>query len=215
MNLMFWKKKPVTEEGAEQPVEEAAIDKTPSSSAEAADEQEAESSDATHVRAARTKKRMLVFGGVGVLVLVLSGVAVVVWKLFFSPPPAAVLIETQKNTVMLPSPHKAKTLIKLPDIEVSKTQAEQVELKTLKKKNAELEAELNALKQQESRQLPSATLPVPAVPAQSAVGSGASGTLVIDSAHPKETAMSLKAAIEAMNAGTGDYAKAPAKKSAH
>lgn len=207
MNLMFWKKKAVQGDEAEGnnnvPAAEAVTDL-------AADVLE----EAATLKAAHFKKRLLVFGMLGLLILILSGLVFAAWKIFFSskpqkaPPPAAAVEEKLAQ----PSPHDKKNLIKLPAIDLPKAPAHettapresapQTELEALRKKNEALEGQLKALKQGEAT--------VPSAPMQQRGAPAAGGEVVLDSKDPKATAMTLKAAIEQMNAITGDYAKKPA-----
>lgn len=229
MNLMFWKKKPA---GNDEDLDAEGAAAT-SSSGEMPDLAEDVLEEAARIKAARRKKRMLIFGALGLVILLLLGLLIALWKLFFVPkhqehvPP----VPASEQKIVLPSPHGNKKLIKLPDIELPRverqvapqvlpqtspqmnsqtggmpqTQDSPEEMEALKKRNEELEAQLNALQQQRQ---------------QSSYGSdqrGAAaalggGQVMLGSKDAKETAMTLKAAIEAMNASTGDYSKKPTVK---
>lgn len=183
--------------------------------------------EAARIQAARLKKRLLIFGALGLVILLLLGLLIALWKLFFAAkhhepaPPAPV---SEQKTI-LPSPHQAKNLIKLPDIELPQvipqvtpqvipqvnpqgsaqmegvTQNSPEAMEALKKRNEELEAQLNALQRQQSGAAQRGATP--------AVGAG---QVTLGSKDAKETAMTLKAAIEAMNASTGDFSKKPPPK---
>jgi hypothetical protein len=80
----------------------------------------------------------------------------------------------------------------------------EAEIAALKKEKAKLERELNALKNAQRR---AATAGRPQGRQAPALG----GSVTVPSNDPKATADTLKSAIEAMNAGTGDHQKKPAK----
>lgn len=80
------------------------------------------------------------------------------------------------------------------------------EVEALRQKNAELEARLDALKKAEQ----SSSVSVKLYPG-SGKGVNAGGVATVGSSDPKAAAMTLKEAIEAMNAGTGNYQKQPAQ----
>lgn len=80
------------------------------------------------------------------------------------------------------------------------------EVEALRQKNAELEAKLEALKKAEQ----SSSVSVKLYPG-SGKGVNAGGVATVGNSDPKAAAMTLKEAIEAMNAGTGNYQKQPAR----
>lgn len=213
MNLMFWKKKAVEGAEAEGHNSEPAADAVTDLAADVLEE-------AATLKAAHIKKRPIIFSALGLLVLILLGLIFAVWKIFFSskpqkvPPPVAAVEEK----MVQPSSQDKKNLIKLPAIDLPKVPAHetpaqgestpQAELEALRKKNEALEAQLKALKQSDSQTMkPSAAMQQRGTPS-----AGTGGEVVLDSKDPKATAMTLKAAIEQMNATTGDYAKQPAAK---
>lgn len=222
MNLMFWKKTATTggeSEGLPDEADGKAVARA-SSLRERPDSADEASGDEAHIKAARLKKRMVIFGAIGLSVLILLVLAAAVWKLFFAEPPreAAPPDSATEQKVLLPSPHREKNLIKLPGIELPPSATPQAELDALRKKNEELEGQLKELKQQDRQSAPAETAaPVQGnVPAASRGGEVVRGGEItqggevrLGSKDPKATAMTLKAAIEIMNAGTGDYAKKP------
>lgn len=80
------------------------------------------------------------------------------------------------------------------------------EVEALRQKNAELEARLEALKKAEQ----SSSVSVKLYPG-SGKGVNAGGVATVGNSDPKAAAMTLKEAIEAMNAGTGNDRKQPAR----
>lgn len=85
------------------------------------------------------------------------------------------------------------------------------DVEALRKENAELQARIEALKRAPSLR-PPRTYPSSATQSgASAPSSSVGGEMTIDSKDPKAAAMSLKEAIEAMNAGSGDTGKKPAR----
>jgi hypothetical protein len=80
------------------------------------------------------------------------------------------------------------------------------EVEALRQKSAELEARLEALKKAEQ----SSSVSVKLYPGN-AKGGNAGGVATVGNSDPKAAAMTLKEAIEAMNAGTGNDRKQPAR----
>jgi hypothetical protein len=145
----------------------------------------------------RSKKRLLIGGAIGLLILLLIGIAIAYWPT--SKPPEK-RQGTRHDTDAIPSRSGA------PDPAHQKTPASALEeplpeVETLRRENAELQAQVEALRK--ARQHPSAP---PARPygGNVAVPTPGSGELAVGSEDPKAAAMTLKEAIEAMNAATGD-----------
>lgn len=258
MNLMFWKKKTVAESDAA-PDEARGKAVAEESPARKARNSEADvSEDIAHIKATRFKKRLSIFGALGLLVLIPLVLGVAAWKVFFSSSHKETVPDTVTDQkVILPSPHNDKKFIKLPGFEFSQmtpqqadaARAARAELKELKKRK-ELDEQFKASEQEEHDPAPVAQEdpelvpiaqkkpePAPAAqkypkpapiaqkkpepenaaqkkPVQWSVTSagGGSGEAILDSKDPKATAVTLKAAIEAMNASTGSYPKKPVAK---
>lgn len=214
MNLMFWKKKAVSEvvDSSESapPVEET-LDLTPE-----------ELEEMAQIKKLRLKKRLLVYGILGGAILLLLGLAFAAWKLFFSARHEASVQSVPVNApiIVMPPRQGKKNLINLPGVEVPADAVQVVakpqggvrpdELEALEKRNAELEAQLRAMKQEAPQSVP--VNPVPA--AQRGVSASNGGQVMLNSKSPKENAITLKEAIEAMNAASGDFAKKPPAKDA-
>lgn len=208
MNLMFWKKKAASpEEVVSAPRVEEVPDLTPE-----------ELEEIAQIKKLRLKKRLLIYGILGGAILLLLGLAFAAWKLLFSARHEASVQSVPVNapTIVMPPRQGKKNLINLPGVEMPADAAQAVgkpqdsvkpdELEALKKRNEELEAQLRAMKQEAPQ----------ALPAKSASVRGASasngGQVMLNSKSPKENAITLKAAIEAMNAASGDFAKKPPAK---
>jgi len=97
----------------------------------------------------------------------------------------------------------------LPQLEKAQTEQHQANIDSLAKKNSELHSQIETLKKKQ--QQPSAS------PADQTAGKGKtqppsrSGDMTVGSKKPKAAAKTLKEAIEAMNAGSGDSPKKAAK----
>lgn len=116
-------------------------------------------------------------------------------------------IETLKKIIDELQAQNEELKAELPQIEKAQTEQHQADIDALTKKNSELQAQIEALKNKQRR--PSVS---PASrPDRKAQPPARSGELAIDSRNPKSTAMTLKEAIEAMNAGSDDPAKTNAK----
>ena len=133
-------------------------------------------------------KKRLIFGGAIVLVvLLLIGVGFAVWKIFLSTPEKdadiSATVEPPRN--VRPAPHAV-----IP----------RAEIEALKKKNEELQAQVEAYKKE-----PQQLRPIESTVSQASDNirsQSASGEITIDNKDPKTTAMSLKEAIDAMNEGS-------------
>lgn len=222
MNLMFWKKKVASsgeEAGGGDVKDDApAKDEMPDLDQEMLEE-------AARLKSARFKKRLLIYSALGLVILLLLGLIFAAWKLLFSAKPQEVAAPVAVNAppipvngpiIILPPGQGKRNLIKLPGIEGRQEAAQETanpqqvavpdELEALRKKNEELEAQLNALKQEGQQPALSSPVQRGVSPARSG---GGGGEVMLGSQDPKATAMTLKAAIEAMNAGTGGYTKKP------
>lgn len=223
MNLMFWKKKVASsgEDSGGGDVKDAASEKDvmPDLDQEMLEE-------AARLKSARFKKRLLIYGALGLVILFLLGLIFAAWKLFFSAKPQEVAAPVAVNAspipvngpiIILPPGQGKKNLINLPGVEGRQEAAQETanpqqvaspdELEALRKRNEELEAQLKSLKQDSQQPALASPLQRGVPPARS--GGGGGGEVMLGSQDPKTTAMTLKAAIEAMNAGTGGYTKKP------
>lgn len=218
MNLMFWKKKTQSADDTEDPqtppdAKTMALDPNApvapaktgliariksglaglfsrSGKAQAPDAEdggsESAAAGAPAIKPIRTKKRLIIGGAIGLLVLLLAGIGFATWKIFLShpePKPAT----TEISHAGQPAPH---------------TEISQAEIEALKKKNAELQTQLEAIKQQPPAAPQAGEKTAPA-------SSSGSGELTISNKDPKAAAQALKAAIEEMNAAPGG--RKPAK----
>lgn len=147
--------------------------------------------------AVRSNKHLFIGGAVGLLVfLLLVGIGFALWP-FFNPPQKRWGTKHDITTISSRSARSNSTPGK-----------PQAEIEALKKENAELQARIEALK----KELPQRPYAPPARQAgENAPPSSVSGEMVIGNKDPKVTAMSLKEAIEAMNASSGEYDKKPAQ----
>lgn len=156
-----------------------------------------ESEESSPAGSVNLKKRLIIGGAIGLLILLLVGTGFAVRKIFLSAHEedidAAVTVETPHAAQPVQSAQSA--VIPLAEIEA------------LKKKNDELQAQIKALKKE---QLQPEAAEVPQASGNTSPTSE-NGTLTIDNKDPKATAMSLKEAIDAMNAGSGEFNKKPAK----
>ncbi len=223
MNLMFWKKKPKTGDDAEDsqtPPDDRtmALDsaepdapaspglvtriksrlaglaqrfrKAPPAGAEENQVQEthgrsqAAAEDVPSFRPMRTKKRLIIGGAIGLLVLLLAGIGFATWKIFLSPP--------QQESATAETSHASQP--------AAHAETPQAEIEALKKKNAELQAQIEATKKSQPQQQPAAA---PQGGDNAAVSSSGSGEMTISNKDPKAAAQALKAAIEEMNAASG------------
>ncbi len=230
MNLMFWKKKPLNEEATDNP-QEAEDDRTvamevpdldtparpgliprlksgfsglllrfrksPAPDPENAEESQAPESteaqieDAPNIRSLRTKKRLILGGAIGLLFLLLAGAGFAAWKLLLSSPE-----QDSAAPAMAEAAHGSPP-------------EEPGEIEALRKKNDELQAQIEALKKQPQQDQPPAS-------AENGAGgeadtSSEAGEMTLSNKDPKAAAQSLKEAIEAMNAGSGTPARKTTK----
>jgi hypothetical protein len=137
----------------------------------------------------RTKKRLIIGGAAGLLVLLLG---VAAWKMFLSSP------EPETAEPVAASHNKPPE---------SQAETEQAEVETLRKKNEELQAQIEALK----KEAPQDDLPTATAEGANAAASAAPGEMTLSNKDPKAAAQSLKEAIEAMNASSGGSVRKPAK----
>jgi hypothetical protein len=118
MNLMFWKKKPTTEDSKddsrEKPDGRTVSQQSPGRGSRYDEASEDTDDKATNADQARPKRGLIVVGSVvGVIVLATAGLAA--WK-FFPPTPKKVIAKVDVSPVAEPLPLPDKQLIKLPPI---------------------------------------------------------------------------------------------------
>lgn len=177
--------------------------KTPAFTAEedqttdASGQSESSHEDAPATSPPNLKKRLIIGGVIGLLILSLAGIGFAVWKMFLSAP----VEENEDTPAVVEAPRSAQP--------TPPAGASLAEIEALRKKNEELRAQVEALKKEPPRQQPTES-----TAQQSGDNirlSSDSGEIMIDNKDPKTTAMSLKEAIEAMNEESGGYDKKSAK----
>lgn len=162
---------------------------------------ETASGDMPALRSIRMKKRLIIGGAIGLLVLLLAGMGFAAWKIFLASPEheTAAPAQSDAHHDSTPPEHAAAKLAETP----------RDEIEALRKKNDELQAQIEALKKEQPQDQPTAP---PSGNAEGNVASSAStGEMTISNKDPKAAAQALKEAIEAMNAGSGSPARKPAK----
>jgi len=152
----------------------------------------------TAAEPARPRKWLIVGGSVFIVTLLLIDIAMNLW-LTYEPP--------QKRWG---TRHDATSISSRPSKSESSPEEPRNEIEALQKKNAELQTRIEALKKELPQQQPYAP------PAWQNSGGGTpsssvSGEMMVGNKDPQATAMTLKEAIEAMNASSGEHAKKPAK----
>lgn len=153
------------------------------------------------LRSIRMKKRMVIGGAIGLLVLLLAGAGFAAWKIFLSPPQheAAEPAQPDAHHDGAAPEHAA----------AKKAETPQDEIEALKKKNEALQAQIEAMKKEQPQDQPP---PSPDGSAEeNAAAPSSTGEMTISNKDPKAAAQTLKEAIEAMNAGAGGTARKPAK----
>lgn len=144
----------------------------------------------------RSRKWLVVSGSILIVVLLVVDIAITLWLSYESP---------QKRWGT-----RHDTISSLPGESESMPEEPRSEVEALRKENAGLQAQIEALRKEQQRR--------PYAPPAWQTGEGnmpsysASGEMAVGSSDPKAAAMTLKEAIEAMNASSGDYDKKPANK---
>lgn len=170
---------------------------------DAHDSPEPVAEDTPVIKSMRTKKRLIIGGAIGLLVLLLAGAGFATWKIFLSQPGQEPAAPATAETSHASQP---ATHAEIPKVEpAAHAETPQVEIEALKKKNDELQAQIEAMKKE---QLSPTTSPETGGNAASASSTG-SGEITITGKDPKAAAQALKAAIEEMNAASGS--RKPAK----
>ncbi|MDD2914256.1 MAG: hypothetical protein PHP70_02960 [Gallionella sp.] len=236
MNLMFWKKKTNPDESSDISQEKTAdtettdtdspeaetparagvfakiksklaalvsrFEKAPSFRAEEEQEpgksetSEAAEEDSSAPRPANFKKRLIIGGAISLIVILLAGIVFAVLKIFMPAPKqevdAPVVVEPAR--IARPVPRA-----EIPHAETDVTPEKIIEPQA----PAPVEE-------------PKKEMPPPEATAEPQAGDGAlsvseSGDITVGNKDPQAAALSLKEAIEAMNAGSGDYTKKKAR----
>ncbi len=145
----------------------------------------------------RSRKWLVIGGSIVIVVLLLVDIAMTFWMTY---EPRQKRWGTRHDITSITS----RTI--RPESEPEKPQTE---VEALMKENAELQARIEVLNKEPPQQRPYVT-PTRQT-GESAPSSSVSGELMIGNNDPKAAAMSLKEAIEAMNADPGESAKKLAK----
>lgn len=146
--------------------------------------------DSPAPRPANLKKRLIIGGAISLIVILLAGIVFAIFKLFM-PAPTPEPVAAEPARIARPVPQA-----KIPQVETDATQ----------QKNTEPQAPPEEPKKE----------PPPEVAAEPQAGDSAlsvseSGDITVDNKDPQAAALSLKEAIEAMNAGSGGYTKKKTK----
>jgi len=151
------------------------------------------------IKPVRSRKWLIMGGAAGLLAVLLAGIVIANWPASDSSQEVEPS-EKHKDAEHAAAPHATQPAAPALD-------GHQAEIEALEKEKAGLQAQVETLKRQLAQQRPAP----PPKSARNAPPSSASGEVTVGGDDPKSTAMSLKEAIEAMNAGSGDYNKKPAK----
>lgn len=154
----------------------------------------------------RSRKWLVVGGSITIAVLLLAHIAMANWPIFKEP---------QKRWGTRHDQTDIATSPRRPESGYEGSQAyapprSPAEVEALRQENAALQARVEALKKAPPRQQ-SYALPAGQAGGGSAPSPSFSGEIAVDTKDPKAAAMSLKEAIESMNAGPGDNGKKPAR----
>lgn len=153
----------------------------------------------------RSRRWLVIGGSVVIVVLLLVEAVIANWPIFKPPQKRwGTRHDTTSISSRPPDSEPVHESSPVPVPEKSRAEAE-----ALRKENAELQVQIEALKRQPPPPR-SFTSPV-AQTGEATPSSSVSGEVTLDNKDPKAAAMSLKEAIEAMNAGTGGYAKKTTK----
>ncbi|WP_435628007.1 hypothetical protein [Candidatus Ferrigenium straubiae] len=165
---------------------------------------------------ARSRKRLIIGGVVAAVVLLLIGIGIALWPSAEQPPQK----QSAPHDVAAPpdaAPPDAATPDDATPDDATPSAAQPAaapqpppnEIEALRKENAELQAKIEELKKGQAQQRPTAA-PARQTGASTPLSS-VGGEMAVGSSDPKAAAMTLKEAIDAMNASSGDYRKKPAK----
>lgn len=150
------------------------------------------------LRSIRRKKRLIIGGAIALAILLLSGIGFATWKIFFSAKgeDAAVANKADVAQGSQAGGHATNEQHDTPENE----------LEALKKKNLELQAQIEAMKKGQSE---ASATESPGTDESATSPATATNELTISNKDPKGAALTIKEAIEAMNAADG---RKPAKK---
>ena len=150
----------------------------------------------------RSRKWLVIGGSIAILALLLIDIGITLWATI--EPPQKRWGTRHDITSVSSRPVRSETAPGGSQTPAPETP--QTEIETLRKENAELQARIEALKKTQQPYSPAARQTGGNLPS-----SAAAGELTVGSKDPKASAMSLKEAVEAMNASSGDFNKKPAK----
>lgn len=162
-------------------------------------EPEEESGEEIAVRRQRKRRRLLIAAASILSLLLLAGIGFVVRKVFLTHP-----VQQSVTSGTIETSREAP-----PQAAAPSATARPSEVDMLKKRNEELQQQLDALKNERSPE--PASVAISYGTHVSAVSSTSQGDLALGTGDPKAAAQGLKEAIEAMNAATGDTRGAPRK----
>lgn len=154
--------------------------------------------EASAIKPVRSRKWLIMGGAAGLLAVLLAGIVIANW------PASDSSLEVEPSEKQEGAEHAAVPHATQPAAPA--LDGHQAEIEVLEKEKAGLQAQVEALK----RQLAQRPAPPPKS-ARNAPPSSARSEVTVGGDDPKSTAMTLKEAIEAMNAGSGDYNKKPVK----
>lgn len=167
---------------------------------------EGDEEDAFEINPVRSKKRLIIGGAIGLLVLLLASIGFALWP---AAPPHQEQPDTGRDVATTRPSQPAPSEPAPGEPQPAMPEKPPSEIEALKKENAELHARIEALKKELPQQQP--YVPAARHDGGNAPSSSASGEMMIGNKDPKDTAMTLKEAIEAMNTSSGDHAKKTAK----
>jgi hypothetical protein len=162
--------------------------------------QEAVAQGGSTVRPRNLKKRLIVGGALGAVILLLAGLGFAAWKLLFSSP------ET-----VLPHPAEAVAPVSEPPAKPDHAGDEmRAQLEALKKQNEEMAKQLEAMKSEKAQEakdrMATDDAKPESVPAPQKTGSPThegNEVTIFTGKDPKASAQALRQAIEEMNAAPG------------
>ncbi|OGT13031.1 MAG: hypothetical protein A3F73_00575 [Gallionellales bacterium RIFCSPLOWO2_12_FULL_59_22] len=181
-------KAPVTPQAGE---DEGGADRLDRS--EAAHEEGEISDSAIAAGPVRSRKWLVVSGSILIAVLLVTGIAINFWQTY------------EPKQKRWGTKHDITSISSTPSGQESTPDLPHDEVDALKKKNAELQARIEALQKAPPPQR--SYIPSARQSGGSSPSFAGSGDTMLGTSDPKAAAMTLKEAIEAMNASSGDYGK--------
>jgi len=157
------------------------------------------------IAAVRSKKRLILGGIAGVTFLLLTGIGFAVWKFALAP------AKPDEHPSSATAPHArelasgAANHAEKPSAEATLPAADtHTELEALKKKNEELQAQVEALKKGNGQEQKAAISPAETkAERNTATAPSVDKEMIFSGKDPKASAQALKQAIEEMNAASG------------